>query len=235
MYKTAIACGLFALSAVVQGTNSSSSPRDREPGGLGGGAGAVATTVPETSGGLPLSTIPRLPLRFLPSSEIVNRQLLVAQGGNTACTNSSGFQIESQADLDALGGCSTVTGSIIVNAVAMDAVNIPSGVLHVTGDVSVSLTSAVVTFTAPGLESIGGTFELLNLTALQSVNAPSLTSVGGINFVILPLLTTMTFGINEAGNIVISDTQLSSLDGFSLTTVNDFGISSIPRPICIDI
>jgi hypothetical protein len=232
MYKTAIACGLFALSAVVQGTNSSS-PRDRELGGLGGGVGPVAT-VPQTSG-VALTIIPHLSLRFFPSFEIVNRQHFVAQGGNTSCSNSSGFQIESQADLDALGSCSTVTGSIIVTAVAMDAVNIPSGILHVTGDVSVSLTSSVTSFAAPGLESIGGTFELLNLTALQSLNAPSLTSVGGINFVILPLLTTMTFGITEAGNIVISDTQLSSLDGFSLTTVNDFGISNFPRPTCIDI
>ena len=230
MYKTAIACGLFALAALVQGT--SSSPRDCEPGGLGGGVGSVAT-VPETSGG-PL-TMPRLPLRSLPSAEIVNHQHLVAQGGNDSCSNSSGFQIESQSDLDALGSCSTVTGSSIVKAVAMDAVNIPSGVLHVTGDVSVSLTSSVTSFSAPGLESIGGTFELLNLTALQSVNAPSLTSVGGINFVILPLLTTMTFGINDAGNIVISDTQLASLDGFSLTTVNDFGISRVPLPYCTDI
>jgi hypothetical protein len=234
MYKTAIACGLFALSAVVQGTNSSP-PRDGELGGLGGGVGAVATVAETSGGGVALTIIPRLPLRFFPSSEIVNRQHLVAQGGNTSCSNSSGFQIESQADLDALASCSTVTGSIIVTAVAMDAVNIPAGVLHVTGDVSVSLTSSVVTFAAPGLESIGGTFELLNLTALQSLNAPSLTSVGGINFVILPLLTTMTFGINEAGNIVISDTQLASLDGFALTTVNDFGISSIPLPTCIDI
>ena len=110
----------------------------------------------------------------------------------------------------------------------MTAVNIPLGIQHVTGDLSVSLTSSVTTFSAPGLQSIGGTFELLNLTALQSVNAPSLTSVGGINFVILPLLSTMTFGINQAGNIIISDTQLATLDAFSLTSVNDFGISSSP-------
>ena len=110
----------------------------------------------------------------------------------------------------------------------MDAVNIPQGIQHVTGDVSVSLTSSVVSFSAPGLESIGGTFELLNLTALLSLSAPSLTSVGGINFVILPLLSTMTFGINQAGNIVISDTQLATLDGFSLTAVNDFRIGTSP-------
>jgi hypothetical protein len=224
MYKTAIAaCGLLALSTLVQGTNSFLSSRARETEAIGSGGGPVAT-VAEASG-VPL-TIDRLPLRFLPSSEIVNRQHLVAQGGNTSCSNTSGFQIESQSDLDALASCSTVTGNIVVTAVDMDAVNIPQGVLHVNGDISVSLTSSIVTFSAPGLESISGTLELLNLTALTSLNAPSLTSVGGINFVILPLFTTMTFGINQAGNILISDTQLSTLDGFSLTSLNDFDISN---------
>lgn len=226
MYKAAIACGLLALSTFVQGTNSSS--RDRETGDAGSDGGE-SPAIPQTAGGggVPL-TIPHLPLHFFPSSEIVNRQHFVAQGGNNSCSNSSGFQIESQSDLDALGGCSTVNGDIIVKGVAMGSVNIPQGVQKVNGGVSVSLTSSVTSFSAPGLETITGTFELLNLTALQALNAPSLTSVGGINFVILPLLSGMTFGINQAGNIIISDTQLSTLDGFSLTSVSDFNISNTP-------
>jgi len=108
----------------------------------------------------------------------------------------------------------------------MDTVTIPQGVQRVVGDVSISQTSAVTSFIAPALQSITGQFELLNLTALQTLNAPFLTSVGSINFVILPLLQSMSFDITQAGNILISDTQLSSLNGFSISTINDFGISN---------
>jgi hypothetical protein len=81
---------------------------------------------------------------------------------------------------------------------------------------------------AAGLQSISGTFELSNLTALTTVTAPSLASVGAINFVILPLLSSMTLGIRQAGNIRISDTQLSTLTGISLSSVGDFGVGTRP-------
>jgi len=147
-----------------------------------------------------------------------------AQSSNSTCTNTNGFNIASQSDLDALSSCSTVTGNIIINSISIPSVTIPQGVQHVKGDLRVSQIVSVVSFTASGLQSISGTFELLNLTGLQSLSAPSLTSVGGINFVILPLLQTMTLGITEAGNVRISDTQLSALNGLSLSTVGDLGI-----------
>src|SRR5271170_1473671 len=216
MYTSSVVIGLFALFCarfnLVQGTT-------------------LPTRVEKEDRGGVLITIDRLPLLFLSSSEIVNRQHGVAQGsnsGNSTCSNTSGFEIQQQSDLDALSSCSTVTGNIIVLAVAIDTVTIPQGVEHVNGDVSVSQTSAVTSFIAEGLQSISGTFELLNLTALQTLTAPSLTSVGSISFVILPLLQTMTFGITQAGNIHISDTQLGSLSGISLSSINDFGIGTCP-------
>ena len=165
-------------------------------------------------------------LLLLSSLEIVNRQPGVAQSGNSTCSNTNGFEIKAQSDLDALTGCTTVTGDITITAVSLTDVTFPLSVTKVEGDVTVSSTSTITGFTALGLHSISGTFELLNLTALQTLDAPSLTSVGGINFVILPLLQSTTFDINQAGNIRISDTQLSSLSGFSLTSVNDFGIGT---------
>jgi hypothetical protein len=84
----------------------------------------------------------------------------------------------------------------------------------------------LTTFEADNLQSITGTFELVNLTGLTTLTAPSLTTVGGISFVILPLLQTMNLGINEAGTVRISDTQLSALTGLSLTTVGDLGIDN---------
>ena len=151
---------------------------------------------------------------------------LAQTSGNSTCSNTSGFEIQSQSDLDALGSCSTVTGNILIQSVSFDPVTIPSGIQKITGDLRIGQTKGIVTVQATGLQSIGGTFELLNLTALTTVNAPSLTSVGGINFVILPLFATMTLGISQAGNVQISDTQLAALNGLSLSSVGDFDIST---------
>jgi len=227
--------GLFALLfTLVQGTLLPPTTEQEEEvivgcmgGGCCGGDGCSSQ----------VEVIDRLPLLLVPSSEIVNRQHRVAQSSNSSsqCSNST-FTIQSQSDLDALTGCTTVTGTININAVAIDTVTIPASVETVNGDVNVQQISSLTTFTASGLKSITGTFQLLNLTGLQTLTAPSLTSVGGINFVILPLLATMTLGITEAGDVRISDTQLSSLSGFSLTTVTDFGIgmSSLPPPsLCL--
>ena len=214
MHTSAVAIGLLGLLSTALFAQGMSSPSEH-------GNDEVA---------LVEGVIDRLPLLSLPSHEIINRQHGVAQNssGNTTCSNTSGFEIQQQSDLDALASCTTVTGNIIVTAVAIDTVTIPQGVQKITGDVTVSQTSSVTAFTASGLQTITGTFELLNLTALQTLTAPSLTTVGSINFVILPLLQTMSLGINSIGNVLISDTELSSLDGFSLETVNDFDISTLP-------
>jgi hypothetical protein len=147
------------------------------------------------------------------------------QSGNSTCSNTAGFSIQSQSDLDALGGCQTVTGNILVQSVAFDPIVVPSGIEKINGDFRVGLSKSVVTVSATGLQSVSGTFELLNLTALTTVTMPSLTTVGSINFVILPLFNTMTLGISTAGNIQISDTQLTALNGISLSSVGDFDIS----------
>src|SRR5436190_17337987 len=194
MYKSSVAIGLLALFCarfnLVQGTILPPARVEEEKGGE--------------------ITIDPLPLLLPSSFEIVNRQHGVAQ---SECSNDSGFEIHAQSDLDALSGCTTVKGNIEVKSVSFSIVKIPQGVEKVEGDVSISQTSVVTSFTASGLQTITGTFELLNLTAFNILNAPNLTSVGGINFVILPNLQTMTLGLSEAGNIRISDTQLSALSG----------------------
>ena len=172
----------------------------------------------------------RLPLPSVVSRENVNRQHGVAAQGsnNTACSSSSGFNIQSQGDLDSLSSCETVFGTINITAVSFSQITLPSTISTVEGDVTIAQTSAVTSFTASGLEKITGTFTLLNLTALASITAGSLTSVGGLYFSILPVFQTMSLGITDAGDVLISDTQLSSLSGLSLASVNSFDIGT-PR------
>jgi hypothetical protein len=208
MFKQSVVVGLIALLSLVQGTILSRRGEDK-------------------GGELVLD---RLPLLYLVSSEIVNHQHRVAQSNNSnsSCSNTNGFDIQTQSDLDALSSCSTVTGNINIASVAIDTVTLPTSVTKVDGDVSITQISSLTTFEADNLQTITGTFELLNLTGLTTLTAPSLTSVGGISFVILPLLQSMNLGINEAGTVRISDTQLSALTGLSLTTVGDLGIGIIP-------
>jgi len=78
------------------------------------------------------------------------------------------------------------------------------------------------------LNSIGGSFSLTGLTILSTLSFPSLTSVGSIEWDDLPGLQQLTFtqGVSKASNVVISDTQLNSLDGINLETVENFDINN---------
>ena len=80
------------------------------------------------------------------------------------------------------------------------------------------------------LNSIGGTFELQDLTILSTLSFPSLTSVSSIQWTDLPGLQQLTFtqGISTANDVVISDTQLISLDGINLRTVGNMDINNNP-------
>lgn len=164
-----------------------------------------------------------------PSSQLSINQYFPLAQGNSTCTNTNGFEINSQDDLKALGFCSIITGNILIQSVAIDTVTIPDSVQYVNGDIRVGQISSLTSFRASGLKNISGTFELLNLTGLQTLTAPNLATVGTINFIILPKLGTMTLGITKAKNVRISDTELTSLSGFSLASVGDFQIG-IPSP-----
>jgi hypothetical protein len=80
------------------------------------------------------------------------------------------------------------------------------------------------------LNSIGGTMTLTSLTILSTLSFPSLTSVKSIQWAHLTGLQQLTFtqGISEADDILITDTQLNSLDGINLETVQSMDINNNP-------
>ena len=118
-----------------------------------------------------------------------------------------------------------MTGSVLVTGTA-GTLNL-NGVRSISGDLSITQVITLTSFSAPSLQSISGTFRLVNLTILNSLNMPQLTTVGDIDWEILPALQTPTFGgITQADNILITDTQLSSLNFFNLNNVGDFNINN---------
>lgn len=80
------------------------------------------------------------------------------------------------------------------------------------------------------LKEITGAFLLGFLSGLASVNIPALTTCKQINLTALPVLQALNFGnvgVTKAETILITNTGLSSLDGFNnLESVNTLDINN---------
>jgi hypothetical protein len=72
------------------------------------------------------------------------------------------------------------------------------------------------------LASIGGQFSLSSLTVLTTLNFPQLSSVNTIDWTALPALQGLSFstGVQQAKSVTITNTQLNTLDGINLETVD---------------
>jgi hypothetical protein len=89
----------------------------------------------------------------------------------------------------------------------------------------------VTTLEAGDLQSVGD-FSLGGLSALSKLSMPALGSVGDLNFTGLGSLSTFGFGnpgITKAGNVLVTNTILTSLSGLDgLTEVTGLDISNNP-------
>jgi hypothetical protein len=136
------------------------------------------------------------------------------------------IQIASQSDADGYSTCSTIKGTIeidehISGAITFNNVKQIDGTLSCTGGANIS------TIAAPMLNSIAEEFKLNGLTTLTTLSFPSLTSVGSIHWTALPQLQSLEFtkGVKEAGDVTITNTGLTNLNGISLNTVGQFDIT----------
>ena len=126
--------------------------------------------------------------------------------------------ISSQSDADGYSSCSTIKGTIEIDehlsgAITFNNVKQIDGTLSCTGGANIS------SIAAPMLNSIADT--------LTTLSFPSLTSVGSIQWTALPQLQSLDFtkGVNEAGDVTITNTGLANLNGISLNTVGKFDIT----------
>ncbi|GAQ07845.1 protein ecm33 [Aspergillus lentulus] len=148
--------------------------------------------------------------------------VLAADCGKTDET----IKISSQSDADGYSSCSTIKGTIEIDehlsgAITFNSVKQIDGTLSCTGGANIS------SIAAPMLNSIADTFKLDGLTTLTTLSFPSLTSVGSIQWTALPQLQNLDFtkGVNEAGDVSITNTGLTNLNGISLNTVGKFDIT----------
>lgn len=143
----------------------------------------------------------------------------------SGCSFSKTFTATAQADLDKLAGCEAVQGDILIQG-DLGSASI-ANVKVIYGNVDVFNATNLVALTADSLTTITGELKFKSLTILSTVSFANLESVGAINWVTLPnLLNTGLDKVTECNSILVSDTQLYSLDGINPSNVEIFNINN---------
>lgn len=103
-----------------------------------------------------------------------------------------------------------------------------SNVKAIYGNLIISNATKLTSFSASSLATVTGKISLTELTILSTLDLSALTTVGSINFVTLPALTsiTLTTGVTEINSLYISDTELESLDGFDVSSLDTFNVNN---------
>ncbi|KAF3922952.1 hypothetical protein ABW20_dc0101830 [Dactylellina cionopaga] len=147
--------------------------------------------------------------------------LALARVANAQCTETT-TTANSQADLDALSACATLTGDLVLGSGLVTA-NI-NGIKTIRGNLLADNDATLLRITAPDITTIGGTLGLTTLTLLSTVDLPALRSVHEIYLQTLPSLTTLGFQVNQVSIVRITDTQLGSLDGIDTATIQELDV-----------
>lgn len=148
-----------------------------------------------------------------------------AQNGCQAPVNN----IQNQGDADALSGCETVTGDIVIAEQTSGSIDL-SGIQRIQGSLRCKDAVNLTGIESRDLTIIGKQFYLEGLTIMSSLNMPALSRVGSIQWVALPALQDLGFTsqVEQAQEIFISNTNLRSLDGINLNTVEKFNVNNNP-------
>lgn len=141
------------------------------------------------------------------------------------CSGTSTLQ--SAADASALSSCSTFSGSIAIATGTTDSIAL-NGINRITGSLTADNVTEMTELSADSLQIIDDSFTLNSLTILSTLNFPELTSVATIDWTALPALQGLSFttGVQTAGTVSIINTQLATLDGIDLTTVDSMTITN---------
>lgn len=130
--------------------------------------------------------------------------------------------------------CSTISGSVAIATDLSGSVQI-DGVQQITGNLSAQNNAALTGIEANDLQKIGG-IALGNLTTLSALSMPVLSEADQVNFTALPELQMLSFTatIQKAISILITNTQLTTLTGINVSSVDTFNINNNPALTTID-
>ncbi|OCK93935.1 uncharacterized protein K441DRAFT_562830 [Cenococcum geophilum 1.58] len=144
-----------------------------------------------------------------------------------SCSISGTTTIQNSGDATALASCKTFAGSIAIATGTTDIINI-GNVQTITGDLVVSNASSITSIGGDSLETIKGTFQLDEVQVLSTLSFPQLTTVGTILWNALPNLQQLTFttGVQMVSTVNIQNTELNSLNGINVKTVDTLYIAN---------
>jgi hypothetical protein len=128
----------------------------------------------------------------------------------------------------AIATCKTFSGDIVIQTGAANAgiINL-DGVKQIDGMITYNNDSTVQTFQATQLQKVGG-LSMDTLNGLSALTLPALRTVGNLSLTTLPALSTVNFGngLETAGSVVLIDTGLGNLDGFTtISQLDSFSCS----------
>ncbi len=171
------------------------------------------------------------PLRYL-------LPLLVAAGSAWAqigCSEETNT-IQNEGDAQALSNCQTVSGDVVIANTTSGTIRL-SGIQRIEGSLICRDATNLNSIEAPQLAIIDRTFTLTGLTVLATLNFPSLQSVGSIEWTALPALQELSFTrqVTRASEVVISNTNLKSLNGINLEQVRIFDVNNNPYLTRVDV
>ncbi|KAI9708088.1 MAG: hypothetical protein M1820_004292 [Bogoriella megaspora] len=155
--------------------------------------------------------------------------LLAVAGSALAqeCPTGPTVTVQNSGDAHAFDPCTTYSGDIVIASGTSDSLDF-GGLQAIDGSFTAINVTELTTITANSVQEITQDFHLESLTVLTSLSFQSLGTVGNMQWITLPNLQGLSFGdpgVTEADSVRISDTQLSSLRGINLTTVNSLSIT----------
>jgi hypothetical protein len=153
--------------------------------------------------------------------------LAAASVAYAECSASATKTIQNSGDASAIATCSTFSGSIAVETGAAGPIDI-NGVKVIDGNLVVKNNTALRHLGADSVTEITGDFTLDDVQVLQEVNFPNLKTVNALRWNALPNLQALGFDqkITKASVIDIQNTQLQSLEGINVATVDEVKIAN---------
>jgi len=154
--------------------------------------------------------------------------LAAASTAYAACSHSATSTIQNSGDATALASCRTFSGSIAIATGTTDAISLP-GVEKIDGDLVVKNNSAIPSFGAERLTEITGEFVLDGVQGLTSLSFPRLSTVDSIRWTAWgPNLQSLGFDarVTKASKVDIQNTQLQSLEGINVETLDTLYIAN---------
>lgn len=131
----------------------------------------------------------------------------------SSCTIGSKATATAQSDLDKIAGCQTLVGNLTITGELGSAALANVEVLK--GSLILKNATQLDNFAADNLKTITGSLTLRDLTILTSASFGSLERVDTIDMVTLPAISNFATNLQSANNILVSDTTLETVDGFS--------------------